>query len=156
MDSTADRIAASREKIARLEARLTGASAASESATPGGLTGYDPAVLSGIRRKANHKADARRFAAYDREAAAWRELDTERLRLKALERGAARAAQDAADRALVTPDAIKAAAFVRDSFGWHRVVRVSAKSVTVKTAYSWDERIAVAKILETRPAGGNA
>ena len=33
--------------------------------------GNDPGMLSGIRRRKNAKADARRFAAYDREAAAW-------------------------------------------------------------------------------------
>lgn len=44
----------------------------------------------------------------------------------------------------------KAAAFVRSNIGWHKVVRVNAKSVTVATAYSWTDRIQRAKILEVR------
>lgn len=39
---------------------------------------------------------------------------------------------------------------VRDQFGWHRVVRVNAKSVTVGSVNSWTERIALDKILEAR------
>ncbi len=49
-----------------------------------------------------------------------------------------------------TEDEYKAARIVRDELGWHVVVRVNAKSVTVKTAYSWTDRIARAKILEVK------
>lgn len=44
----------------------------------------------------------------------------------------------------------KAARVVRDAFGWHKVVRANAKSVTVETGYSWTDRIARAKVLEVR------
>jgi hypothetical protein len=49
-------------------------------------------------------------------------------------------------------DDIRAAAFVRDSVGWHIVVRVNAKSVTVATPYSWTDRIPFGRILEARKA----
>jgi len=49
-----------------------------------------------------------------------------------------------------TDEQYMAAAFVRSNIGWHKVVRVNAKSVTVATAYSWTDRIQRAKILEVR------
>lgn len=55
-----------------------------------------------------------------------------------------------ASRPKLTREDCVGARFVRDQFGWHEVVRVSAKSVTVKTAYSWTETILFAKILEAR------
>ncbi len=55
-----------------------------------------------------------------------------------------------AERVRFTADEIKGARFVRTDVGWHEVVRVSAKSVTVKTAYSWTDRILVGKVLEFR------
>ena len=36
---------------------------------------------------------------------------------------------------------------VRDSIGWHRVVRVNPTTVTVETGYSWTDRIPHEKIL---------
>ena len=59
---------------------------------------------------------------------------------------AAREAEAA--RPKLTADDVRGAVAVRDQFGWHRVVRVSAKSVTVETPYSWTERIALDKVLE--------
>ena len=47
-------------------------------------------------------------------------------------------------------DDLKAATHVRTEVGWHRVVRVSAKSVTVRTAYSWNDRYPLSKILDVR------
>lgn len=52
-------------------------------------------------------------------------------------------------------DALKPGDLVRDSVGWHRVVRVNAKSVTVETPWSWTDRIPFAKVIETRHAGAN-
>ena len=49
-----------------------------------------------------------------------------------------------------TEDEYKSARIVRDEMGWHAVVRVNAKSVTIKTPYSWTERIARPKILEVK------
>ena len=47
-----------------------------------------------------------------------------------------------------TPEQYKAAKVVRTVTGWHKVVRVNAKSVTVETPYSWTDRIEVGRIIE--------
>ena len=44
-----------------------------------------------------------------------------------------------AERVRLTAEDVKGARFIRDQFGWHKVVRVSAKSVTVETGYSWTD-----------------
>ena len=49
-----------------------------------------------------------------------------------------------------TPEQLKAAKAIRTSSGWHRVVKVNAKSVTVETGYSWTDRYALDRILEVR------
>lgn len=49
-----------------------------------------------------------------------------------------------------TTEELKAARAIRTSTGWHRVIRVNAKSVTVGTCYSWNDRHAIEKILEVR------
>ena len=49
-----------------------------------------------------------------------------------------------------TDEQYRAARLVRTLLGWHIVVRVSAKSVTVKTGHSWDDRIQRSKIIEVR------
>jgi len=121
--------------------------ARSEAATPGGLTGYDTAILSGIRRKPNPKRDEARRNAYTREADAYHASVQAEEDLEYLEAAVARL--DALPPK-PTPEQIKGATAVRDRFGWHRVVRVNAKSVTVETPYSWTERIALKDILETK------
>lgn len=50
----------------------------------------------------------------------------------------------------LTHEQIKGARFVRTDVGWHKVVRVNAKSVTVETAYSWTDRYPLSKVLEVR------
>lgn len=65
--------------------------------------------------------------------------------------GAARrkAAREAdAARVRFTAADLAGASHVRDSITWHRVVRVSARSVTVETAYSWTERIPLGRVLQ--------
>lgn len=49
-----------------------------------------------------------------------------------------------------TPEQLKAATHVRTDTGWHKVVKVNAKSVSVETGYSWTDRHAHDKILEVR------
>jgi hypothetical protein len=49
-----------------------------------------------------------------------------------------------------TPEQLKAAKAIRTSSGWHRVVKVSAKSVSVETGYSWTDRYTLDRILEVR------
>lgn len=61
-------------------------------------------------------------------------------------RRAAREAETA--RPKLTAGDVLGAEYVRDQFGWHKVVRVSEKSVTVETPYSWTDRIALTKVLE--------
>lgn len=39
---------------------------------------------------------------------------------------------------------------IRTANGWHKVVRVNRKSVSVESGYSWTDRIAIDKILEVR------
>jgi len=144
---------AARERVARLERQLGIAHNRSESVTAGGLSDYDPAVLSGIRRKPNRKADARRFAAYDREAGLWRDLELAQRDLAALEAVAARDAAEATAKAEFRVEDVRPGGLVRDRHGWHKVVRVSAKSVTVESGYSWTDRIVLDKVLEARPGG---
>lgn len=50
---------------------------------------------------------------------------------------------------LELPDVL-GAKVVRDEFGWHHVLKVNAKSVTISTPYSWTERIPFHKIREVR------
>ncbi len=45
---------------------------------------------------------------------------------------------------------VRGAVYIRDQYGWHKVVRVSAKSVTVTTPYSWTDRIPLDRVLEVR------
>ena len=47
-----------------------------------------------------------------------------------------------------TPEQLKAARTIRTSSGWHRVVKVNAKSVSVWTGYSWTDRYTFDRILE--------
>jgi hypothetical protein len=49
-----------------------------------------------------------------------------------------------------TPEQYKTAKVVRTVTGWHKVVKVNAKSVTVATEYSWTDRIEVGRIIEVR------
>lgn len=50
----------------------------------------------------------------------------------------------------VDPATIKGAYAVRDQFGWHKVIKVNAKTVTVATPYSWTDRIPLDKITAVR------
>lgn len=47
----------------------------------------------------------------------------------------------------VDPPSILGADMVRDQFGWHKVIKVNAKTVTVETPYSWTDRIPHYKII---------
>lgn len=108
----------------------------------------DHGVLSGIRRR-NTPRQARRHAA-DIErtidnakaaVAAQQEAERQQAKAKYAER---------TKHVPFTPEELKAARVVRTSSGWHRVVKVSAKSVTVATPYSWTDRYTLAKILEVK------
>lgn len=51
---------------------------------------------------------------------------------------------------LFTDEQYKAATLVRTKLGWFKVAKVSAKSVSVETGFSWTDRIARDKIIEVR------
>ncbi|TFC59448.1 MULTISPECIES: hypothetical protein [unclassified Cryobacterium] len=109
----------------------------------------DPAQGSGIRRKPNAKADTRRFNAYDREATisiAQADAEKEVARLES----AIAAATTERFRVLLTRYDLAGAKFIRDEFGWHEVVRVNAVTVSVKTPYSWTDKIPFDRVLEAR------
>ena len=55
-----------------------------------------------------------------------------------------------AERVRLTYEDVQGARLIRTDTGWHEVVRVNAKSVTVETGYSWTDRIALGKVLEVR------
>lgn len=153
MRTREERITRLRERVAHLEAQAAAARARSEGTTAGGLSGYDPAILSGIRRRPSPRADARRFAAYQRESDLWRELDRARQDLASLVLAEERAKAEETAKAELTLEMIRTAKYVRDRYGWHQVIRVSAKSVTVATWYSWNDRIAISNVLDVKPGG---
>jgi hypothetical protein len=67
----------------------------------------------------------------------------------AVERAAIKAASaEKAKPVPYTTEQLMAATHVRTATGWHKVVRVSAKSVTVETGYSWTDRHSPAKVLQ--------
>ena len=111
-------------------------------------TELDSATGSGIRRKPNARADARRFNSQDRDAAAYVELETAEKELRVLSAQIAAAKRNAP--VPYTTDDLKEARAVRTTTGWHPVARVNAKSVTVLTGYSWTDRIAHDLVLEVR------
>lgn len=53
-------------------------------------------------------------------------------------------------RSGLTRDDVLTAKYVRDRFGWHRVLRVNPATVTVRTCYSWrgTDRIPFTELLE--------
>lgn len=92
-------------------------------------------------------------AVRNRQNALMREVNATVEQEKAREQAIAKkrreeAAAAEAARVRFTADDIKGAKGVRDRFGWHPVVRVNAKTVTVATPYSWTDRIAVESVLE--------
>jgi hypothetical protein len=145
-----------RATLAKLTEKAAKARASSDRVTPGGLSGeFDHGVLT--RPRASHRARESRHATYDREAAASRERQAQERRVADLEKALSRAKADA--KAPCDISGLRPGFFVRDRYGWHRVARVNKQSVSVETPFSWTERIALNKIIETRaPAlkGGEA
>lgn len=136
-------VAAATEKATRLHAQ---AEAADHHANV--ILGSDMAVASGIRRKPNPRADARRRSTYDRAADLWLAHAAALQNQKALEWQLARARRDAAaPRDLTT---LRPGSLVRTHLGWHKVVRVNRTSVSVETGYSWTDLIRLDRIIETR------
>lgn len=108
-------------------------------------------TLSYHQRRSMHRHAIAQAKRYDAEArAAIEAANAER----AGKVGAAIAAQAERDAAAPRDIAgLKPGDLVRDAVGWHRVVRVNAKSVTVETPWSWTDLIRHDRIVETRGAG---
>lgn len=110
------------------------------------MSGLDHGMLNlPLNSRARGKSIERTIADAKAELAA---LQREKDRQVKVHRVAARAAEKA--RVKLTATDCADATHVRDQFGWHKVVRVSSKSVTVATSYSWTERIPLDRILEAR------
>lgn len=148
MSTTAERLERAREVLAQATVRRDAEQARLDSRH---WTELDPAIGSGIRRKPNAKADARRFAGYTRSADIFTAFDAAEKEVERLTRRLA-AEQAEATRQRFTRDDITGAWAVRTADGWHKVAKVNAKTVSVETAYSWTERIEFDKILDYRKA----
>ncbi|WP_120338101.1 hypothetical protein [Cryobacterium soli] len=139
-------LATERASLARLTASVE-ATAARKAAAH--WTETDSATGSGIRRKPNAKADAQRYAGYDREALvsiAHADAVKEVARLES----ALKAATAERFRVLFVREDLIGVRAIRDEFGWHAVVKVNAKSVSIKTGYSWNDLIPFDRVLEAR------
>lgn len=55
-----------------------------------------------------------------------------------------------ASRPVASLEAIQRATAVRDRHGWHKVIRVNRKTVTVESGYSWTETIPLDRIEDAR------
>ena len=142
-------LAAGHAKLSAATDVMTRERSRSEAATPGGLSGYDPAVLSGLRRKSSPKADARRYSAYAREAEA--QLRLTRLRDEVRRLGnALSAAIVERDRVRLTRDDVVGAREVCTRFGWYSVVKVNRMTVSVSTGFSWTDKVPFEEILAIR------
>jgi len=128
-----------RLEAARIQARNL--SAKNKAAGGGG----DPGVLSGIRRKKNAKADARRFAAYDREAAAWAALPSLETSVTILENRIAER-----DRVRYDREDIVGALFILTRWGWKKVRTVNKVTVSVESGYSWADKVAFDQVLQVK------
>lgn len=110
------------------------------------MSDFDHGVLNvPLSKRGGGSLDAQ----IDRALAAERREARRQRRAMAQERKAAKAAREANGPKFTAAD-LEGAVLVRDRFRWHQVVRVNAKSVTVKTGHSWDDRIALDRILEVR------
>lgn len=104
--------------------------------------------LSYGQRRSLAKRANRLAAQWDREAREAAEWHREGRRVVAMALEAAQAERDA--QAPCDIDGLEPGDWVRDRYGWHQVVRVNRKTVTVSTPFSWTDAIAKDRIIETR------
>jgi hypothetical protein len=123
-----DRLAAAERKLAKLPAPTP---------VPGGRLDHGMLNLP-LAKRTNLDSDIRKGAAI---IAAEEEVSSLRARVAYAKKNAP---------VPFTPEELKAARAIRTSSGWHRVVKVNAKSVTVATGYSWNDRYTLDKVLEVR------
>lgn len=128
---------------ARWEARLAAADAKHDQAHEmgGGIPGFGG---SGNQRAARQVRGA--FESADR---AWREASEKLEYYTTKARGYERRIAER-DRKRLDRSDILGATFIRVSYGWRKVAKVNAKTVSVETGYSWTDRIEFDKIIEIR------
>ena len=133
------------EGKARWEAKMAAADAKHEQALDmgGGIPGFGG---SGNQRAAQQVRSA--FSSAYR---AWREAIEKLEYYTAKARGYERRIAER-DRKRLERGDILGATHVRIGYGWRKVVRVNAKSVSVHTGYSWVDRYEFDKVLEVRCA----
>jgi hypothetical protein len=103
----------------------------------------DPASV--YRPHSRRSAD-RAAARNDRGAEAWHQVRQAQQRVTALEH---RVAHGSVNRHLARED-VMGAVLVRTAGGWHTVVRVNARTVSVATGYSWVDRYPFDRLLDVR------
>lgn len=158
-DTLEARIDRQRERVVALEAKVARKTAAEDAAWGREQSAVDRLPWGGEPIKVGHHSEGRHRnainkahaaahvalgATHDREDAVGA-LEAARHNLAGLEaqRG----------RVTYTAEMLQGAVAVRDRWGWHRVVRVNAKSVTVATEHSWTGRIPIGQVLEHRAEG---
>lgn len=129
----------------RWEVRLAAAETATERASEmgGGIPGFGG---SGSQRAANQVRSA--FNSADR---AWREASEKLEYYTDKARGYQRRIEER-DRVRLTRADLDGARLIRDSIGWRYVVRVNAKTVTVRSELhpDWTDRVPFEQIREVR------
>lgn len=129
-------------RLAKLEAQLATAIRNRDAAAPPDSGDTAAARLAPRHLKAAHKHTDSRLQR-------WVKANN---RVESLERAIAcekdRIAQ--AERPHLTRADIVGATLVKTQYGWHTVVRVNTKTVSVETGYSWTDRYRFDEILETR------
>lgn len=113
-------------------------------------TETDSAIGSGVRRKANAKADARRYNGYDRDAQVFADHAEAESLVAVLELRLSAAVKDR-DRVRLTRDEIVGATAVRTAlYGWRLVRRVNAKTVSIDSGYTWATLVKFDDVLAVR------
>lgn len=138
----------SRRSVVELEQALAAAVARRDAAAVDGLPA-DRAVgrvSAPVLKRVHASTDAR----LGRFTAAQAEVEAIEHKL-----GLAKAREREAQRRRFTREDIEGVTHVHDGHGWHEVISINAKTVTVKTPYSWTERVAFDKIHKiARPSSG--
>lgn len=110
----------------------------------------DPVDPASVFRPRSGRSAARAAARNDREAGAWQQVRRAQQRVAGLEGQVARGSV----QRLLTREDVVGAVVVRTAGGWHQVVRVNARTVSVTTGYSWVDRYPFDRLLEVRRRDG--
>lgn len=123
-----------RERIASAEKRRDAAAGSDR----------DPAMarVSGPLLTQLGRDTDRRLAAYTAAAREVEALTSQLIRAEAREAEATRVP--------LTREQVEGARIVRDRYGWHRVIRVNARTVTVAADWGLTDRLLIKQLLEAR------